>query len=50
MKFKIADYPASYLGVEFEKDEKLIAEKGTFIICNGEYSYKCHLTFNRFEF
>ncbi|WCC46573.1 AIM24 family protein [Tenacibaculum finnmarkense] len=38
MKFKISDYPSSYLGIEFEKNEKLIAEKGTLIYCDGEYS------------
>lgn len=40
MKFKISDYPSSYLAVEFEKDEKLITEKGTLIYCDGEYSYE----------
>ncbi|MEX6626223.1 AIM24 family protein [Tenacibaculum salmonis] len=38
MKFKISDYPSSYLGIEFEKDEKLITEKGNLIYCDGEYT------------
>ena len=40
MKFKISDYPSSYLGVEFEKDEKLITEKGSLIFCDGEYAFE----------
>ena len=40
MKFKISDYPSSYLGVEFEKDEKLITEKGSLIFCDGEYTFE----------
>ncbi len=40
MKFKISDYPSSYLAVEFEKDEKLITEKGNLIYCDGEYTFE----------
>jgi hypothetical protein len=40
MKFKISDYPSSYLGVKFEKDEKLITEKGSLIFCDGEYDFE----------
>ena len=40
MKFTISDYPSSYLGVEFDKDEKLITEKGCLIFCDGEYSFE----------
>lgn len=40
MRFKITEYPNSYLGIEFEKDEKFIAEKGTLIYSDGEYSFE----------
>lgn len=40
MKFKISDYPSSYLGIEFEKDEKLLTEKGSLIYCDGEYIFE----------
>ncbi|WP_108801945.1 AIM24 family protein [Aquimarina sp. Aq107] len=40
MKFKISDYPSSYLGIEFKKDEKIITEKGNLIYCDGEYTFE----------
>lgn len=40
MKFKISDYPSSYLAIEFEKGEKLITEKGSLIYADGEYSFE----------
>lgn len=40
MKFEISNYPSSYLGVEFEKGEKLITEKGSLIYCDGEYTFE----------
>ena len=40
MKFKISDYPSSYLGIEFEKGEQLITEKGVLIYCDGEYTFE----------
>lgn len=40
MKFKISDYPSSYLVVAFEKGEKLISEKGNLIYCDGEYAFE----------
>ena len=40
MKFKISEYPSSYLGVEFNLNEKLITEKGTLIYCDGEYTFE----------
>jgi uncharacterized protein (TIGR00266 family) len=49
MKFKISDYPSSYLAVEFEKNEKLIAEKGTLIYCDGEYSYESKIEIKSYK-
>lgn len=40
MKFKISDYPSSYLAIEFEKGEKLITEKGSLIYSDGEYTFE----------
>lgn len=40
MKFKVSNYPSSYLGIDFEKGEKLITEKGTLIFCDGEYTFE----------
>ena len=40
MKFKIIEYPSSYLTIEFDKDEKLITEKGSLIYCDGEYMFE----------
>jgi hypothetical protein len=30
MKFKISDYPSSYLGIEFSPDEKLLERGNSF--------------------
>lgn len=38
MKCNIAEYPSSYLVIEFEKNEQIITEKGTLIYCDGTYS------------
>ena len=40
MKFKISEYPSSYLAIEFNETEKLITEKGSLIYCDGEYSFE----------
>ena len=40
MKFKISEYPSSYLAIEFNENEKLITEKGSLIYCNGEYAFE----------
>lgn len=40
MKFRISGYPSSYLAIEFEKEEKLITEKGNLIYCDGEYAFE----------
>lgn len=40
MKFNISDYPSSYLEILFEKNEKIITEKGTLIYCDGEYDFE----------
>lgn len=40
MRFEITEYPNSYLGIEFKKNEKFIAEKGTLIYSDGEYSFE----------
>lgn len=40
MKFEITSYPNSYLKVNFEKNEKIIIEKGCFISSSGEYNFE----------
>jgi uncharacterized protein (AIM24 family) len=40
MKFKISEYPSSYLAIKFNETEKLITEKGSLIYCDGEYSFE----------
>ena len=37
MKINITDYPNSYAQVKLEKDESIIAEKGSFIFSDGEF-------------
>lgn len=37
MRLEISDYPGSYLAVCLEKDEQIIAEKGSLIFADGEY-------------
>ena len=37
MKISITDYPNSYVQVKLEKDESIIAEKGSFIYSDGEF-------------
>ena len=37
MKINITDYPNSYAEVKLEKDESIIAEKGSFILSDGEF-------------
>ncbi len=39
MKFKISEYPSSYLVIELEVGEKIITEKGSLIYCDGEYTH-----------
>ena len=36
MEIKITDYPNSYAEIKLEKDESIIAEKGSFIFSDGE--------------
>ena len=40
MKFEIISSPNSYLKVDFEKNEKIIIEKGCFISSTGEYEFE----------
>ena len=40
MKFEITSSPNSYLKVDFEKNEKIIIEKGCFISSTGEYEFE----------
>ena len=37
MEINITDYPNSYVEVKLEKDESIIAEKGSFIFSDGEF-------------
>ena len=37
MKINITDHPNSYAKVKLEKDESIIAEKGSFIFSDGEF-------------
>ena len=37
MKINITDHPNSYAKVKLEKDESIIAEKGSFIFLDGEF-------------
>jgi len=37
VKINITDYPNSYAQVKLEKDESIIAEKGSFIFSDGEF-------------
>ena len=37
MKINITDYPNSYAQVKLEKDESIIAEKGSFIFSDGAF-------------
>ena len=38
MKINIKDYPNSFAELKFEKDEIIIAEKGSFIFSDGEFT------------
>ena len=40
MNFTIAAYPASYLVVEMEEGEKILAEKGSLIYSDGDYTFE----------
>ena len=40
MKFEITDSPNSYLKIDFEKNEKIIVEKGCLMYSNGEYIFE----------
>ncbi len=40
MKFKIADYPSSYLTISLNKGEQFITEKGALIYCDGDYGFQ----------
>ena len=46
MKFKISEYPSSYLTIELERDEKIITEKGSLIFCDGQYSHSNRIEAN----
>ena len=37
MEIFITDYPNSYAKIKLEKDESIIAEKGSFILSDGEF-------------
>ena len=37
MEINITDYPNSYAEVKLEKDESIVAEKGSFIFSDGEF-------------
>ena len=40
MKFEITESPNSYLKIDFEKNEKIIVEKGCLMYSNGEYIFE----------
>ena len=40
MKFEISDIPSSHLVIDFNKDEKIISEKGCLIYSDGEYNFE----------
>ena len=49
MKINITDYPNSYLHVKLEKDESIIAEKGSFIYSDGEFLAENKIEFSSYK-
>ena len=49
MKINITDYPNSYAQVKLEKDESIIAEKGSFIYSDGEFLAENKIEFSSYK-
>ena len=49
MKINITDYPNSYVEVKLEKDESIIAEKGSFIYSDGEFTSENKLELSSYK-
>ena len=49
MEIIITDYPNSYAEIKLEKDESIIAEKGSFIFSDGEFSSENKLELSSYK-
>ena len=49
MEINITDYPNSYAEVKLEKDESIVAEKGSFIFSDGEFNSKNKLELSSYK-
>jgi len=49
LEIKITDYPNSYAEIKLEKDESIIAEKGSFIFSDGEFSSENKLELSSYK-
>jgi len=49
LEINITDYPNSYAEVKLEKDESIVAEKGSFIFSDGEFNSKNKLELSSYK-
>ena len=49
MEINITDYPNSYAEIKLEKNESIIAEKGSFIFSDGEFSSENKLELSSYK-